>query len=181
MGDELQINVPKLAADGLNWVVYCDRMVWAMELRALADHLTNQNVPQAYAAAGVVNGLDAPTRWGLGEAAVKQAIAASVPDSVFMHIKGNTRAMDVWNALRALFKGHTQMIIVDLCRQLQTSKCREDDNVCTHFDTLANLCEQLATMGNTISDNEYASILLGSLPTAYDANTSAMATMASLT
>lgn len=84
MGDEHRINVPKLAADGTNWVVYRDRMAWAMESRALADHLTNQTMPQAYATAGVVNGLDAPTRWALGEAAVKQAIAASVPDSVFM-------------------------------------------------------------------------------------------------
>ena len=45
MGDELWINVPKLAADGTNWVVYHDRMAWAMESRALADHLTNQTMP----------------------------------------------------------------------------------------------------------------------------------------
>ena len=181
MGDEHRINVPKLAADGTNWVVYRDRMAWAMESRALADHLTNQTMPQAYATAGVVNGLDAPTRWALGEAAVKQAIAASVPDSVFMRIRGGTRAMDVWDELRALFEGRTQMIVVDLRRQLQNLKCGDKDNVRTHFDNIANLREQLAAMGTTIPDNEYTSILLSSIPSTYDHNTSAMATTTALT
>ena len=180
MSGELRINVPKLAADGSNWVVYRDRMTWAMDSRLLSDHLTNVSMPAAYGP-GTINGVTLAARWAQGEATVKQAIAASVPDSIFNRIKGSTRAKDVWDALKALFEGRTQMIIVDLRRQLQTMKCGEDDNVRTHFDTIANLREQLAAMGKTIADDEYASILLGSLPAAYDATASAMSTTASLT
>jgi gag-polypeptide of LTR copia-type len=42
-----------------------------------------------------------------------------------------------------------------------------DDNVCAHFNKLANLKEQLVAMGASIMDEEYANILLRSLPKAY--------------
>ncbi len=72
------------------------------------------------------------------------------------------------------------MIVMDLCRQIQSLKCGEDNNVRTHFDTLANFCEQLAAMG-TIPDNKYTSILLGSIPSTYEASTFTMSTTATLT
>ena len=180
MGDELRLNVPKLAADGSNWVTYRDCMVWAMDSRALTDHLTNKTMPALYGAAGVINGVNAPACWAYGEATVKQAIAASVPDSIFTQIKGSTRAKDVWDALKGLYEGRTQLIVVDLRRQIQSLKCGEDDNVRTHFETLANLREQLAVMGTTIPDEEYLSILLSSIPECYDSNILSMATHAVL-
>jgi hypothetical protein len=64
---------------------------------------------------------------------------------------------------------------------LETLKCGEEDNVCTHFETVANLCKQLAMMGKSIPNEEYALILLGSLLAAYDTTTSAMSTTALLT
>jgi len=73
------------------------------------------------------------------------------------------------------------MIVVDLRRQLQSLKCGEDDNVRTHFDIITNLCKQLAAMGTTIPDDKYVSILLGSIPSTYEASTSAMSTTAALT
>ena len=82
--------------------------------------------------------------------------------------------MDVWDALKALFEGRTQMIVVDLRRQIQLMKCREDNNVRTHFDNITNLREQLAAMGKSIPDDEYASILLGSIPSNYEATISTM-------
>ena len=181
MSDELRINVPKLQADGSNWVIYRDRMMWAMDSRTLSAHLTNISMPVAYSQVGTVNGVSAPARWVHGEATVKQAIAASVPDSIFNRIKGSTCAKDVWDALKALFEGRTQMIVVDLRRQIQSLKCGEDDNVCTHSDNIANLHKQLAVMGKTIPDDEYTSILLGSIPSNFEAVISFMSTHVTLT
>src|ERR1700761_554313 len=113
MSEELRINVPKLLADGANWVTYRDRMIWAITSRTLSDHLSNETMPAVYGAAGTINGVTAPARWAYGEATVKQAIAASVPDSIFMQIKSHTRAKDVWDGLKTLFEGRSQMIAVD--------------------------------------------------------------------
>ena len=181
MSNELRINVLMLQADGSNWVIYRDRMMWAMDSRTLSAHLTNVLMPTAYSLAGTINGVSAPTRWAHGEATVKQAIAASVLDSIFNHIKGSTCVKDIWDALKALFEGRTQMIVVDLCRQIQLLKCGEDNNVCTHFDDIANLHKQLAAMGKTILDDEYASILLGSIPSNFEAVISSMSTHVALT
>ena len=107
-------------------------------------------------------------------------IAALVPNSVFNKIKSSTQAKDGWDALKVSFKGRLQMIAVDLRRKIQSLKCGEDENVCTHLNNVANLHEQLATMGTTIPDSEYMSILLGSIPSSYKTMTSAMSTVAKL-
>jgi hypothetical protein len=180
MSDELRINVPKLLADGSNWVNYRDWMIWAISSRTLSDHLTNDSMPAVYGAAGTINGVTAPARWAYSEATMKQAIAASVPDSIFMQIKLHTRAKDVWDGLKTLYEGRSQMITVDLRRKIQSLKCEEDGNVRTHIKTVANLCEQLAAMGTSIPDNEYASILLGSIPASYEPQMAAMSTTAKL-
>ncbi|KAI0043511.1 hypothetical protein FA95DRAFT_1498500, partial [Auriscalpium vulgare] len=96
MSEDLKIKVPKLAADGSNWVTYRDRMIWGLTARLLEDHLTNDAMPTAYATAGTVNGHTPAERWRQGEATVKQCIASSVPDSIFNRIKSGTRAKDVW-------------------------------------------------------------------------------------
>jgi gag-polypeptide of LTR copia-type len=59
------------------------------------------------------------------------------------------------------------MVLVQLSQQLQSARCGNDDNVHEHFEKLANLREQLAAMGKSVPDNEYASILMGSLPMTY--------------
>ena len=60
MSNKLRINIPKLQADGSNWVIYRDRMMWAMDSRTLSAHLTNVSMPAAYSQAGTVNGVSAP-------------------------------------------------------------------------------------------------------------------------
>ena len=181
MSDELPINIPKLQADGSNWVIYRDWMLWAMDSRTLSNHLPNVSTPAAYGSAGTVSRLSASVQWAHGEAIVKQAIAALVPNSIFNHIKRSTHTKDVWDVLKKLFEGRTQMIVVDLRRQIQSLKCRENDNECTHFDNIANLHEQLAMMGKTIPDDKYASILLSSIPSNFESVTSSMSTHVALT
>jgi|SRR6267142_2762584 len=59
------------------------------------------------------------------------------------------------------------MVLVNLSQQLQSQCCGDDENVCEHFDKLANLHKQLGVMGKSIPNNEYALILMGSLPSTY--------------
>jgi|SRR6266850_7617487 len=106
-------------------------------------------------------------RWEADEAIPMQVIAALVPNSIFTNIKGHNTAKDVWDTLKALYEGCTTMVLVNLSQQLQSQHCRDDKNVCKHFDKLANLHKQLGAMGKSIPNNEYASILMGSLPSIY--------------
>jgi hypothetical protein len=49
-------------------------------------------------------------------------------------------------------------------------RCGENNNLHTHFEHLGSLKEQLASMGKVISDENYADIILTSLPSSYDSN-----------
>ena len=44
----------------------------------------------------------------------------------------------------------------------------EDENVCTHFEHLADICEQLTSMGKVVNDKDYTDTLLASLPASYN-------------
>jgi hypothetical protein len=168
MSNDFKSQVEPLLPDGANWVSYRDRMVWALEARdLLADHLTSTTVTQAYIDVGTINKVSAAARWQTDDRAVKQMIASSVPNTVFASIKGHTAAKDVWDALKALFEGRTDLIIVNLSHRLQTTRCSEDENMREHFDKLSNMRESLASMGETFSETKYAQIMMGSLPPSY--------------
>jgi len=85
-----------------------------------------------------------------------------VPNSVFTNIKGHNTAKDVWDALKALYKGHTTMVLVNLSQQLQSQRCRDDENVHKHFDKLANLHKQLGAMGKSIPNNDISKTRISS-------------------
>ena len=121
--------VTKLLADGSNWVIYRDRMLWAIDSRGLKDHITSTSITQPYKDTGRVGHLEAQQRWDLDQSVVKQLIAASVPNSVFNSIKTGITAKDVWDELKKLYEGRTTLILVDLGRRIQTTCCAEEDSM----------------------------------------------------
>jgi hypothetical protein len=87
---------------GIHWVVYKDRFLWSIDARGLLDHLEGTEVePTDLIDATVRAGMmpldvaQAPVdtewkkavkEWRQGEAVVKQQIAGTIPDSLFMKI-----------------------------------------------------------------------------------------------
>ena len=72
------------------------------------------------------------------------------------------------------------MVAVDLRRKLQDEQCGESGDVRAHFDKLSDMFERLSSMGMTLTDDEYATILLGSLPGSYDPIITSMTTTMAL-
>ena len=60
------------------------------------------------------------------------------------------------------------MIIVGLCKRPQSTKLEEDEDARVHVTRLLDLREQLAFMGKNFDDDEFVSILSGSLPPSYE-------------
>ena len=172
--DDLQFNVTKLATDGSNWVAYRDRMIWAINLRQWSEHLTRATVPPSYFTAGIINGLTPDQRWEAEEASAKHLIAMSVPDDVFNCIKTKPKAMEVWRAVETFYLSRTKYIRVDLDKKLQNTKLDSEGDVRAHFMSLTDLREQLSSMGKHYDEDEFAAILLGSLPSSYESTISAM-------
>jgi uncharacterized membrane protein YgcG len=106
--------------------------------------------------------------WKQGEAVVKQQIAASIPDSLFMKVRNEMTAFNIWKALSAIFQTKSRMVAVDLQRRLQMERCAEKGDVRAHFTKLRTMREDLAALGQTIPEDDFYTIVLGSLPSFYD-------------
>ena len=165
---EDKLYLPKLAEDGSNWITYHDRMEWAMKMRGLGDHLTNASVSSKYTNDGVIATLTPSQRWAKDQAKASQLMDATIPDVVFHKIKATNNVKEVWDMLKVEFDGKSRSVMVDLGRKFQTTRCGDDEDVRAHFSKLAYLREQLMALGRAVSDDEYAAVLMGSLPPAYD-------------
>jgi hypothetical protein len=154
--------VPTLLADASNWVVYRKLLFLELESRSLQLHLTHAEAPKEY------SDLDGRARWAREEGMVKLIIASTVPDSTLYSIREWTCAKDVWETVTKIYQERSRPIVADLNRRLRNKRCREGENVHTHFRQLSDLREQLAELGKPIGDEEYTYLLIISLPSSYD-------------
>ena len=108
LGDDL-MKVPKLDASGTNWVIYKDRFLWAVDARGLLHHINgSEEEPQKPSGTQrkvvgedsrsesiievpadktlLVDWQDKMKMWRQGKAVVKQQIAATISNSLFMKV-----------------------------------------------------------------------------------------------
>ena len=52
--------------------------------------------------------------------------------------------------------------------QANTPLCGDKDNIVAHFAALQTMQEDLAAMGQRLEDNDFYTIIMGSLPGSYD-------------
>ena len=119
------MKVLRLEVGGSNWVIYKDRFLWSIDTQGLLEHVdgsgneptcpvTLKSMPRTLDSSGEKELQVSVTKdqerklvewskelklWKQGEAIVKQQIAATIPDSLFMKIRGKTTALEIWNAL----------------------------------------------------------------------------------
>ncbi|KIK12843.1 hypothetical protein PISMIDRAFT_18446, partial [Pisolithus microcarpus 441] len=120
-------------------------------------------------------------QWTKDDGYVKQVIAASLPESLFLRVQKEETGKSVWDVLTNLFQNRSRVVAIDLRRKLQESHCTEKGDVRAHFDKLRNFREQLGALGQSISDDNFTAIILSSLPTSYDSNIAAMTSSALVT
>src|SRR6266403_307524 len=175
-----RLRLPKLAADGGNWVVYRDRVIWAMQANSINDHISSDSAPAAYIAHGTIDNLTPENRWTKEENQIKQVLCSTLPDTAFNRIKGAANIKDAWIILKRVYEDRSKALVADVMRRFRNRRCEEKESVRSHFETLAELREQLAAMGKTIGDDDYTDTLLASLPASYDGAVSSISASARL-
>jgi len=164
MTELTKLNLVQLAGDGSNWVSYWDHLTITLKMKRWQEHLTEDAVTQAYNDRGTINGIAPGMRWEDDDQAVKHVIMNSVLDEVFNRIKGGASAKAWWDSLKTICEGRSRSLLIDLGRKLQNTYCGDNNDICVHFAKLTNIREQLAAMGQSVADQQYANILLASLP-----------------
>ena len=94
-------------------------------------------------------------------------ITNTIPDQVFNRVKANTTTMDMWNTIKAVHQDCSKIATIDLGLKMQGTKLPDEGDALAHIKNLQDMCEQLAALGKNLDDDEFASILMGSLPHSY--------------
>lgn len=142
--------LPHCKADGLNFVLYRDRFVFAADAAGLSHILDPATTSPAgtkptpidpqnptQAETETIEKCEAKERtWKSEQAILKQAIASTIPDPLFLKVKGEMLASGMWRSVKAEFETRSKMMTVDLRRKLQDERCTENGDVKAH---LANL------------------------------------------
>jgi Reverse transcriptase (RNA-dependent DNA polymerase)/gag-polypeptide of LTR copia-type/GAG-pre-integrase domain len=188
LGDEF-LRIPKLDVSGSNWVLYKERFFWALDARAILDHVDGKSAEPADPISEKSREANKLTEeekelekqwkkelreWKQGEAVAKQQIASSIPDSLFMKIRAKSTAYEIWKELEGHFQNRSRMVSIDLRRRIQDLRCAEKGDMVAHFATLRTMREDLAAMGQPLSEDDFYAIILGSLPASYDPYISAV-------
>ena len=123
------LHVPKLASDRKNWVIYKDRLTLSVQARGLGGHLdgtttepTQPAVTQAPANRELTEEEkekinmyeDDLKEWLQKEAIVSQKVASTIPDSLYLKIRGKPTVKEAWDLLKSDFEKRSQMFMVDL-------------------------------------------------------------------
>jgi hypothetical protein len=191
---EFFIHIPKLEVNGLNWVIFKDRFVFAAAAAGWEKHIdgtgTEPSPPAFVTGVPIVLTAEQTTKqelyegkklmWLTGEAVIKQAITTTISDSLFIEIQKEVTACLMWEAVRMKREKKLRMVTVDLRRKLQAEKCLEHGDVRAHLNKLQTMREDLASMGGSISDEDFTSIILGSIPPLYDTYIAAISATSSL-
>lgn len=178
---EFFTKIPKLEADGSNWVIFKDCFLFAAAAASLTSHIDGKGAEPTLTTGFLRTGklsesqqeeLDKFTsdlaQWQSDEAIIRQVIASSISDSLFLEVRKKETAMGMWEAVKDQREKKSQMVTVDMCHKLQAEKCLESGDVCTHLNKLQAMREDLASMGRSILDEDFTSIILGSIPPSYD-------------
>jgi Reverse transcriptase (RNA-dependent DNA polymerase)/gag-polypeptide of LTR copia-type len=190
LGDEF-LRIPKLDVSSTNWVIFKDRFTWALDARGILDHIDGTGtepvdpIPEEARKKEPLTlteeqgKLDVEWRkgvkeWRQAEAIAKQQIASSIPDSLFMKVRAKGTAYEIWTELGKHFEKRSRMVSIDLRRRLQELRCADKGDITEHFATMRTMREDLASMGETLTENDFYAIIMGSLPSSYDPYLSAL-------
>jgi hypothetical protein len=73
----------------------------------------------------------------------------------------------MWKEIRTLHEGKSALVKADVRECILLAHCDEGGDVKAHFRELNRLRQIMAGMGMIVDDEDYAAIVMGSLPDSY--------------
>ena len=130
--------------------------------------VTHKAIMILYFNGGQIGRFSLAQQWVRDEVTASGLLDVTIPNKLFQEIKNLDTMMEVWVKLKELFEGKLRSVMVDLGRKFQTTCCGEDNDVCSHFSKLTDLCDKWAALGRAVSNDECVAVLIGSLPPSYN-------------
>ena len=106
--------------------------------------------------------------WTEGDHRAQSRIELSIGDSEMVHIIGAMTASQMWKQLTLVKEPRGKMGILMARKALYRSEAEEGTELIDHISMLRRLQEELHLLGNVVPDDDFAMILLSSLPGSWD-------------
>ena len=94
-------------------------------------------------------------------------ICLHLKDSQLLSVSKAKSSEEAWTSLETMYEVKNTASLLHLLQRFFTIKMNEGDSIATHINKLRELTEQLASIGEEISDLYFVMTLLGSLPESY--------------
>lgn len=165
-----------------NWIIYRDLFLYVAGTAGLSSHIETGAMAPVLAAA-VPNAPTADEKeghgkllmvWNKEEAVVRQGIASTIPDSLFIKVSKEASALAMWNAVKRDKEGRSLMAVVSKRHRLAAEQCDEGGDVRAHVMKLETLHKTYTSMGDVLSENNFSGIILTSLSASYNNLVSAL-------
>ena len=116
---------------------------------------------------------EAEKKWREGDAKARTRIELAIGDSEMIHIISATTASEMWKQLTLVKESRGKLGILATRRTLYRMIADEGFDLVEHISKLRKMQEELHLMGSMVSDEDFAMILVSSLPESWDLYTSA--------
>ena len=173
------MTLPKLAANGSNWIVWKNHILIWIHAKNLSHMLDNSvaiptkpeplsDSPTAKETATFTTASKKYQVFDQSNAAVKHFITSTIPDSLFIKTTNCTPASSLWKKICSEHEVKTQQFTIEMHCNLQNQCCSETNNIRQHFSRMIKHCAELVTTGKIINEANFTSIITNFLPPSYN-------------
>ena len=110
--------------------------------------------------------------WNMEDLHAKHLLQTALGDGELIHLQGSQNAAEAWRQLKEIKEPKGLTAIVDAVWKLYDTRCPDGGSVTDHVTTLRSHLQEVSTLGERISDKQFAFILTKSLPRSWDVWTS---------
>jgi gag-polypeptide of LTR copia-type len=160
---------------GTNWMLWKRRMQAILQDQDLDIYIESDAASPVPADKSnpTTEEIDTIKKWRNGDAKARTQIELSIGDSKMIHIIRALTASEMWKQLTLVKESRGKLGVLATQRALYRSIAEEGFDLVTHVSNLRKLQEELHLMSNLVSDEDFAMILVSSLPESWDLYTSA--------
>ena len=166
LSDTLPLTIPMLDAEGSNWAIFYIRFMDAIKAKGFWDHFDGLATAPVLSETPMAVETAAKSQWHKDEQSAKVLFTQQLPDSTVMEIHLKKTVKERWEAVVREYTIKGVYAQTEIRAKFLISRCPERGNVKEFLRGLRLKKEELAQVGVRISNEEYLSTIISSLPNA---------------
>jgi len=164
LSDALPTSVPKLEATRLNWAILLVHFRDAVDAKGFWGHFDGTTPVPSLSNPATSKETAAKSQWEKDEHSAKSLLTQKLPDSTLMKVHTKPTVQERWEAVVKEYTEKGAYVQTDMRAKFLASRCPEKGNVRDFLDQLRTKKEELVQVGVVISDSDYLSTIISSLP-----------------